>query len=110
MRHVPGKAPPLEAAEEQEFLKLLKQLPVELKVRKLNGLGNRDWPDRMILGPSGFMLLVEMKRKQLGKLSPGQVALFAQLSELEHVVHVFDDGKLAAEFVRQALIDHGVPL
>ena len=101
-----GKVPPLEKAEEAEFLKFLKQLPV--RTRKMNGLGSAAYPDRLVIGPAGFTMWVEMKRKKIGKLSPGQEELFAELSTMGHKVHIFDDGKEAAEAVKQQLIKYGV--
>ena len=99
---------PLESAEEAEFVKLCKALPV--KLRKLNGLGNRSWPDRMVLGPNGFVMFVEMKRKKIGKLSAGQEELFKDMGALGHHVFIFDDGHEAAAWVKAGLIAHGVTI
>lgn len=92
---------PTEAKEEANFVKALKKSGVAFKVRKLNGLGYRSWPDRLVLGPEGFMIMIEMKRKKTGRLSEGQKDLFAELQDLGHEVPVFDDGKAAAEYVMQ---------
>ena len=45
--------------------------------RKMNGLGNRGWPDRMFVFPSGFILWIEFKApgKKLVKGSQQQVFL-----------------------------------
>lgn len=102
--------PPLESKIEADFMRLLKAIPVPLKVRKLNGAGNRSWPDRLILGPKRFMLMIEFKRPQLGKLSEGQKSLFEELGELGHVVPVLDDAHLAVALVKERLIEHGVSL
>lgn len=100
MNFKPPKAkPPLEAKEEADFVKVLKNCGVAFKVRKLNGLGYRSWPDRLVLGPEKFMIMVELKRKVTGKLSEGQEDLFEELGALGHTVHVFDDGRKAAAFV-----------
>lgn len=97
----PKTKPPLESKEEADFVKALKKCGVEFKVRKLNGLGYRSWPDRLVLGPERFMIMIELKRKVTGRLSEGQKDLFEELQELGHVVYVFDDGKEAAAFVMQ---------
>lgn len=92
---------PTEAKEEADFVKALKKCGVNFKLRKLNGAGNRSWPDRLVLGPEGFMIMIEMKRKKTGRLSEGQKTLFEELEGLGHKVWVFDDGKEAAAFVMQ---------
>lgn len=99
------KKPPLEAKEEADFLKVLKQSGVDFKTRKMNGLGYRSWPDRLVLGPERFFILIELKRKEIGKLSPGQEELFKDLSFMGHEVHVFDDGKAAAQFVLEQYLE-----
>jgi hypothetical protein len=108
MRGQKKEVPPLESKVEADFLKELRKIPVPLKIRKMNGMGYRDWADRMILGPRGFIVFVELKRPRLGKLSPGQSAMIADLTELGHKMVVFDDAKLAAEWVRHELRAHGV--
>lgn len=95
----PKAAPPLEAKEEKDFVHALKKSGIPFKVRKLNGLGYRSWPDRLILGPDRFMIMIELKRKVTGKLSEGQKDLFEELRELGHLVYVFNDGCEAARFV-----------
>ena len=92
---------PTEAKEERDFVNALKKCGVAFKLRKMNGLGNRSWPDRLVLGPEGFVLWMELKRKKTGKLSEGQKTLFEELEELGHKIYVFDDGKAAAAFVMQ---------
>ena len=102
----PKPKPPTEAKEEKDLVAALKKCKVPFKVRKLNGLGYRSWPDRLVLGPKGFMIMIELKRKKLGKLSEGQVELFKELGDLGHTVHVFDDGKQAAEFVLAQFLEY----
>ena len=99
--------PPLESRIEKDFLKGLKRIPCTLKVRKINGMGYRSWPDRMILGPKKFIMFIELKRPKLGRVSPGQLDLFQDMKELGHNVPIFTDGKQAADFVLDALIKHG---
>jgi hypothetical protein len=99
---------PLEADIEAAFIKGLKTLGVNLLVRKMNGIGYRSWPDRLILGPNGFVMWVELKRPKIGKLSPGQKDLFETMESLGHCVNVFVDAKVAVMAVKAALINHGV--
>lgn len=99
---------PLESKVEGDFLKKLKKLSVVLKVRKMNGLGYRSWPDRLILGPGKFFCWIEFKRPILGKLSPGQEDLFEEFRSMDHVVHVEDNADHAIEVLCGLLRQHGV--
>lgn len=97
---------PLESAVEKTFLTALKKSPYGLKVRKMNGIGYRSWPDRLVFGPKKFFIFIELKRPILGKLSPGQMDLFAEMEDLGHQVPVFTDGNKAAAFVLAELDIH----
>jgi len=99
--------PPLEKVVEATFVKEVKRLGLPVKLRKMNGLGNASWPDRLIIGPKKFFMWIEFKRPVIGRLSPGQETLFAEMGEIGHEVHVFTDGKLAALAVKYALRTHG---
>lgn len=100
------KPPPLEAKVEADFVKEVKRLGLPVKLRKMNGLGNSSWPDRLIIGPRGFCRWIEFKRPELGKLSPGQEELFAELEAWGHSVPVFVDGKKAAQYIKDELSEH----
>lgn len=100
------KKPPLEAKEEKDFVHALKKSGIDFKTRKMNGLGYRSWPDRLVLGPECFIIFIELKRKEIGRLSPGQEELFKDLSFMGHEVHVFDDGRAAARFVLERYLEH----
>ena len=63
------RRPPKESLAENVFTKQVRGMG--LLVRKMNGLGYRDWPDRLVVGPKGFTLWVEFKREKQS-LSPGQ--------------------------------------
>jgi len=102
----PKPKPPLEAKEEADFMRDLKKSGVEFKIRKMNGLGYRSWPDRLVLGPKRFMVWIELKRKVTGRLSEGQKELFDELDAMDHKVHVFDDGHRAADFVLGLYKEH----
>jgi hypothetical protein len=105
---------PLEKAIEKKFVGELKKLAVEFKIdlkcRKMNGLGNASWPDRLIIGPKGFIMWVELKRPKIGKLSEGQKDLFADMASMGHPVQVHDDARLAILAVKYALHNAGVIL
>ena len=100
--------PPLEAAVERAFLQEVRRLNLPVKIRKMNGLGNASWPDRLIIGPKKFFMWIEFKRPEIGRLSPGQEVLFAEMGEMGHAVPVFTDGRKAARELMHALREHGV--
>lgn len=91
---------------EAAFLRYVKRWALPVKVRKMNGQGFRDWPDRLIIGPKSFSRWVEFKRPQLGKVSAGQRALFAEFGQMNHPVVIFDDALLAATWLRAELEKH----
>lgn len=59
----------LESRAEQRFCKEARKLGC--KIRKLNGMGHRGWPDRLVMIPGGHTLYVEFKRENC-RLSPLQ--------------------------------------
>lgn len=95
----------LERAIENDFLRRLKTLGLgeRLKTRKMNGLGNASWPDRLIIGPRGFAVWIEFKRPG-EPLTKGQEDLHAELRAIGQTVAVFDDAKKAANWVRDRLL------
>lgn len=54
------RAPKKEVKAEEAFTRSAKELGC--LVRKMNGLGYRDWPDRLVVTPEGLVLWVEFKR------------------------------------------------
>lgn len=93
----------LESSVERSFVRRAEALVC--RTRKLNGLGNRDWPDRLVLGPNEFFAFYEFKRP--GKaLRPTQEALRNDLAELGHQVHVFDDADAAVAHLKASLKAH----
>ena len=66
------------------------------KCRKLDaGPGGRSWPDQLMLGPAGQILIVEFKIAG-GALSPKQAKRIKVLAAMGHAVHViytFEDFK-----------------
>lgn len=87
----PRKAP-LESQIEKKFIDLC--TAGGFRTRKMNGLGFRDWPDRLILGPNRFFCWVELKR-------PGEVPTAKQelmhdmLVSLDNLVIVSDSAEEA---------------
>lgn len=53
---------------------------------KINGLGQRSWPDRLFIRPDGHVIWIEVKRPD-GVLSEGQKAMIEELRE--HKQNVF---------------------
>jgi hypothetical protein len=49
------------------------------KTRKINGMGERFWPDRLVVDPELGMFLVELKRPVGGRLSAGQVERITEI-------------------------------
>lgn len=87
-----------ESSIEKAFLRKLKKSGIKCKVRKMNGEGNRSWPDRMILLKGGPAVFIEFKR-------PGEEAtelqadLHNELRELQYPVAVFDDAQEAFDWL-----------
>ncbi|CAB4143237.1 VRR-NUC domain containing protein [uncultured Caudovirales phage] len=90
----------LESKAEQKFVDKAKLL--KWKVRKLNGLGQRDWPDRLVVAPA-TVCFVEFKR--VGEdPRPTQEIMIEELRAQGADVGVFDDADEAVQWV-QSLID-----
>lgn len=58
--------------------------------RKMNGLGNRSWPDRLIISPNGRVAWIEFK-KPGGEATPLQAAFHRKLRDMGHHPIVVDD-------------------
>ena len=90
----------LEGTIEKRFVKEVKKLGCI--TRKLNGMGNRDWPDRLILVPGGVTLFIEFKRPDEG-LRPTQEALHEDVAAMGHTWYVFDNWEGALAVVKDHL-------
>lgn len=92
----------LEAAIEQAFLKKMKKAFPHLRAPKMNIMGQRSWPDRMIPLIKGHTLWIEFKR-------PGEVPTPLQedchnyLRRLGHDIQVFDDDKVAFQYLSERM-------
>lgn len=88
----------LEKEVEKRLLRLLGK-PGEFVVAiKMALIGNRGWPDRLIILPNARVCWVELKRPD-GKLSAIQKVRIKTLRSMGHDVEVFDDATEAAEWV-----------
>ena len=63
------------------------------RVRKMNGLGYRSWPDRMFIGP-GFVAFIEFKRPKEVPTTLQQ-RILDELVEFGHNARYFDDSDAA---------------
>lgn len=86
-REVPENA--LERDLEDRCVKLAQRAYPGTLHRKMNGLGKRDWPDQLLLFPSGIKMFVEFKRRG-ERPTPKQASLHRKLRRLGHEVHVCD--------------------
>jgi hypothetical protein len=93
--------PPLERTIEQKFVKWV--TAQGYSCLKLNVLGRRSWPDRLVVLPRGRVVWIEFKRPGSGKLSPGQELLHETLGQLGHKVHVCYDVTSAQAVVTSML-------
>ena len=65
---------------------------------KLEVPGSRFWPDRLLIGPNGQVVFVELKT-DAGRLSRGQEARIAQLRALNHMVAVLHGADAVDHFI-----------
>ena len=89
--------PPVERAVENRFVQEARKLGC--KTRKLNGGGQRDWSDQLVLVPGGATLLIEFKRVG-AKLRPTQQAFKDACAAIGHTIHVYDSWQAALAIVR----------
>ena len=68
------------------------------KVKKMNGLGDRGWPDRLFVGPGGICAFIEFK-KPGGKLTPLQQDTINELRSLKQNVVWADAPEDAIEYL-----------
>lgn len=71
------------------------------QTRKMNGLGNRSWPDQQFFTFGGISFFIEFKR--VGEEpTPKQKECHRQLRALGHVVHVVDNKIDARRIIDEA--------
>ena len=89
--------PELESKIEARFVKNAKRHG--WKTLKLNTMGNRSWPDRLVCADHNVKAFIEFKRPVIGKLSAGQELLHEELSDLGHEVLVTTSAEEAERYV-----------
>lgn len=85
---------------ENKFVKEARKLGC--LTRKLNGAGNRNWPDQLILIPFGPAVLFEFKRPG-EELRPSQMAWHEDAMEIGHKAYVFTSWIDALDVVREMI-------
>jgi hypothetical protein len=94
-RRMRGVLTPKESAEEDKFVRACRER--SWRTRKLNGEGQRDWPDRLVCLPLGLVALIEFKRR--GKKATGkQDDKHTELRALSHHVLVCDTAQEALQY------------
>jgi hypothetical protein len=73
-----------------------------IRHRKMNGLGNRSWPDQMILIPGGKPFFIEFKRPG-NDLSPLQADTINYLLSVGYDVEVHTDRARAISAIEERL-------
>jgi Holliday junction resolvase len=86
----------LESAIERRFLKWIKAQG--WKALKMQGVGNKGYPDRLILMPNGLVAFIEFKRLNETP-RPLQEARIKELKALGHNVGVFDNDRHATNWL-----------
>jgi hypothetical protein len=69
---------------------------------KINGLGQRSWPDRLFIRPDGQVIWIEIKRPG-GVLSEGQKAMIDELklhNQIVYTCYSVDEAMLALKYSR----------
>jgi hypothetical protein len=94
-------SPPLEKTIEARFVKEAKKLGC--MVRKLNGMGARDWPDRLVLIPGGAVVLIEFKRPG-AELRLSQMDFQDDARAIGHYVQVYQSWEAALAYVKARLV------
>jgi hypothetical protein len=96
----------LESTIEAAVLRWARQ--VGLMVTKLQGIGNRSWPDRIFWIPGGRPFLIEFKRPG-GRLSELQAITISNLKAAGYDVEVHDDKTKAISALRTRMEAAAVP-
>lgn len=88
----------LEGDIEKRFVREAKKLGC--MTRKLNGVGYRDWPDRLVMVPGGAIIFIEFKRPG-EPLRESQASLHEDAAAIGHDWNVCDSWEHAINIVRQ---------
>ncbi len=94
-----------ESTVENSFIRKCRNYEQPLKLRKMNGEGNRSWPDRMILGSQGFTAFIEFKRPG-EKPTELQSEMLQELGQLGFPASWFDDATRAFDWLTHQYTCH----
>lgn len=75
---------------------------------KLDPTRNAGWPDRLVIGPTGVVAFIELKRDAASRLRPIQRHVHAELARRRVIVAVIHSWP-AWEQMRPALFEGGAP-
>jgi hypothetical protein len=73
-----------------------------IKHRKMNGLGNVSWPDRLFLLPNGIAAFIELKRPG-EEPTPLQYDCMQELLDRKQYVAWFDDSDAAISWLSELM-------
>lgn len=76
------------------------------RIRKLNGGGQRGWPDRLVCLPGGVTVFIEFKRPG-GDVRPDQRLVITELRKLGCLVAVIETTEEAVYACQQAIVRLG---
>lgn len=88
---------------EREFVKRITR--IGCLTRKLNGIGYRSWPDRLVVAPVGLSLYVELKAEGR-EPTPKQIVMLVRLRELGCHAAWFDNAEQAFYWVQRCIREH----
>ena len=95
-----ARTDPLESSIESTFVKKARALGC--MTRKLNGMGQRDWPDQLVLIPGGVGILIEFKRPG-ESLRVGQQTWQEDAKEIGHGSYVFNNWQEPLELIKRLI-------
>jgi len=96
----------LERDVDRKFTNGLKQRGLtSIKLSSFGAHGCAGWPDRLVLGPGGIPVFVELKAPG-GKASPLQLERQAVLNRFGFFAATFDDPDAALEYVSRVRASH----
>ena len=100
----------LESVIERRFVGAM--LRIGVRTLKLNLMGNRGYPDRLVILPKGRSVFIEFKKPK-GVAEPAPEALqdyiHKQLRKLGHDVKVFDNDEKAKNYIIEKIKEVGAP-
>lgn len=98
-------APPLERSIENRVVQWWRLCGNKTKQRKMNGLGNNGWPDRMFLAAHRFVAFIEFKRPG-NTTTKLQENTLNELRDLGFPAEVFDNAQEAIDWLATQVFIH----